>query len=83
MFRVAAIGAEAEVRGFGLAGVLVLPTDDDESARAAWRALPGDVALVILGPGAAAAVDPPLGTGTAPIVAVLPPPVVPPRKLPR
>jgi len=52
--------------------VLVLPAEDDESARAAWRALPADVALVILGPGAAAAVDPPVGTGTAPIVAVIP-----------
>jgi vacuolar-type H+-ATPase subunit F/Vma7 len=72
MGRIAAIGAEAEVRGFGLAGVLVLPAEDDESARAAWRALPADVALVILGPGAAAAVDPPVGTGTAPIVAVIP-----------
>jgi vacuolar-type H+-ATPase subunit F/Vma7 len=72
MGRIAAIGAEAEVRGFGLAGVLVLPAEDDEAARAAWRALPADVALVILGPDAAAAVEPPLGTGTVPIVAVIP-----------
>ena len=66
---VAAIGEEVLVAGFGLAGVRVLPAERPEAVRAAWRDLPGDVALVILTPAAAAALgEPPL----EPLVAVLP-----------
>ena len=55
---VAVIGEEAVVRGFGLAGALVLPAADPAAARAAWSALPADVDVVILTPAAAAALDP-------------------------
>ena len=52
---VAVIGEEAVVRGFGLAGVRVLPAGEAAAVRAAWQGLPGDVALVILTPAAEAA----------------------------
>jgi vacuolar-type H+-ATPase subunit F/Vma7 len=55
---VAVIGEEAVVRGFGLAGALVLPADDPAGTRAAWAALPATVAVVILTPAAAAVLDP-------------------------
>jgi vacuolar-type H+-ATPase subunit F/Vma7 len=54
---VAVIGEEPLVRGFGLAGALVLPAADAPAARAAWAALPDDVAVVILTAAAAAALD--------------------------
>lgn len=72
MGRVAAIGAEPLVRGFGLVGVLVLPAEDDDAARTAWQRLPGDVELVILSPAAAAAIGPPVAVHPGPIVAVIP-----------
>jgi hypothetical protein len=52
---IAAIGEEVLLRGLGLAGVQVLPADQPEAVRAAWRGLPDPVALVILTPAAAAA----------------------------
>ncbi|MFY1670256.1 hypothetical protein ACN27G_09885 [Plantactinospora sp. WMMB334] len=70
---VAVIGAEPLVRGFGLAGAVVLPAGDAERARAAWRQLPADVSVVILTPAAATAVEacrPSPGTGT-PFVVVM------------
>jgi hypothetical protein len=48
MSRVAVIGEEARVRGFLLAGALVFPAEDAAGARAAWRALPPDVAVTVL-----------------------------------
>ncbi len=50
MGRVAAIGESVRVQGLALAGVLVLPGDDAEQARASWSALPTDVDVVILTP---------------------------------
>jgi vacuolar-type H+-ATPase subunit F/Vma7 len=69
--RVAAIGAEVAVQGFGLAGALVLPVDGPEEVRAAWRALPPDVVVVIL-TRAAAAVLPEATSVTLPMTVVLP-----------
>jgi vacuolar-type H+-ATPase subunit F/Vma7 len=57
--RLAVIGEETLVRGFGLAGAVVLPADGPDAVRAAWQGLPGDVAVVILTPAAAAALDRP------------------------
>ena len=48
MTRIAAIGEQERVRAYALAGVLVAAADDAGAARAAWRALPPDVGLVIL-----------------------------------
>ncbi len=45
---VAVIGERERVRAFALAGVQVAAAGDSEQARAAWHALPGEVAVVIL-----------------------------------
>lgn len=58
MARLAAIGEWPRVRGFALAGALVLEADDAASARSAWAALPADVEVVVLTPAAARAVGP-------------------------
>jgi hypothetical protein len=50
---VAAVGASTEVGGFVLAGVTVLPTDDD-GPEAAFARLPPDTELLLLDAGAAA-----------------------------
>lgn len=55
MSRVVAIGAEAELAGYGLAGVELLEATEPERVRRAWAALGGDVGLVLLTPGARAA----------------------------
>lgn len=69
---IAVIGEEALVRGFGLAGAVVLPAGDGDEARAAWRRLPDGTAVVILTAMAATAIgeDRPRAGGT-PFVAVM------------
>lgn len=57
MGRAAAIGSEPLVRGFALAGVLVVPAEDPAGVRRAWAGLPDDVELVVLTRAAAAALD--------------------------
>lgn len=54
MARAAVIGEELLVQGYALAGALVYPAGDRDAASAAWHALPPDVAVAILTPGAAA-----------------------------
>jgi vacuolar-type H+-ATPase subunit F/Vma7 len=70
--RVAALGERLAVQGFGLAGALVLPADDAVAARAAWRALPADVAVVILTRAAAGAVGESALAAAWPLTVVLP-----------
>ncbi|GAB3979435.1 hypothetical protein GCM10029978_074810 [Actinoallomurus acanthiterrae] len=53
MAKIAVIGEEARVIGFGLAGAVVLPAEDPAAVRAAWRSLGEDVAVVVLTPLAA------------------------------
>jgi vacuolar-type H+-ATPase subunit F/Vma7 len=48
MSEIVAIGEGERLRGFALAGVSVAAAADPAGARAAWAALPADVALVIL-----------------------------------
>ena len=48
MARVAAIGEELRVQGYALAGAVVCAADDEAAVLRAWRALPGDVALLVL-----------------------------------
>ncbi len=55
MTGIVAIGEQEQLRGFALAGVEVAVADDPAGARAAWAALPPEVALVILTPAAHAA----------------------------
>ncbi len=73
MGRIAAIGAEAAIRGFQLAGVLLLPAERDEGVRAAWQRLPDDVELVILTAAARRALAPSVGDADRPLLAVIPP----------
>ncbi|MGW4561132.1 hypothetical protein ACWEN3_01595 [Streptomyces sp. NPDC004561] len=75
MGTVAAIGARTDVCGLALAGVEVLVAEGPEAVRAAWRALPDTVGLVILTAeaagalgGAARAPDP-----ARPLTVVMPP----------
>jgi hypothetical protein len=53
--RVAAIGEEARLAGYALAGLELHAAGDDGEARAAWRGLDEEVACVILTPAAHAA----------------------------
>ena len=72
MSRLAVIGTRPAVDGFALAGAMVIEAADAAQARAAWAALPADVAIVVLTPVAAAAVpDPPPRPG-APLRVVMP-----------
>lgn len=71
MTAVVAIGAEPHIRGFAMAGALLLPAENARAVRAAWSSLPEDVALVVL----TAAADEALGdrdqTRSWPLVAVM------------
>jgi hypothetical protein len=69
--RVAALGERLAVQGFGLAGALVLAAEDAAAARAAWRTLPPDMAVVILTRAAADAVGEPALAAAAPLTVVL------------
>jgi len=54
MSRVAVIGEAVRVGGYALAGAVVCPAEDAGQARAAWRSLPPDIAVVVLTARAAA-----------------------------
>lgn len=74
MDEVAAIGVEAVVCGFALAGVHVYPADDAGEVRAAWVQLPPNVGLVVLSSAAAEALgDDDRQAPGAPLTVVLPP----------
>jgi hypothetical protein len=68
------LGAEPRVVGWALAGVLPVPVGTRDEARAAWAALPGDVALVLLTADAAEALAAELADPTSDrLTAVMPP----------
>ena len=48
MSRVVAIGSEAELAGYALAGVEVVSATDPQAVRRAWAGLENDVRLVLL-----------------------------------
>jgi vacuolar-type H+-ATPase subunit F/Vma7 len=54
MARIAVIGEPLCVYGYGLAGAVTCPVSDQAEALSAWRELPGDVAVVVFTPRAAA-----------------------------
>jgi vacuolar-type H+-ATPase subunit F/Vma7 len=54
MSRAAVIGEAVRVEGYALAGAIVYPAEDANQARAAWRSLPPDIAVIILTTRAAA-----------------------------
>lgn len=71
--RIAAIGEEARIAGFALAGAATLVAESPEAARAAWAALGEDVVLVLLTPPAADALGTELTDPASPrLTAVLP-----------
>jgi vacuolar-type H+-ATPase subunit F/Vma7 len=72
MGTVAAIGDEALVGGFALAGVRVFAAQDPDEVVRVWRDLPDTVELVILSRAAAAALGDAARTTVPPLVAVLP-----------
>lgn len=72
MGRVVAIGEEARIMGFALAGVLICPAADADTVRAAWRDLQPDDALVILTPAAAEALGADAIRNRPPLTAVMP-----------
>jgi vacuolar-type H+-ATPase subunit F/Vma7 len=63
MARVAVIGEEMRVQGFGLVGAVVCPATGADAVRAAWQTLADDIAVVLLTPTAASALAD-LSTGT-------------------
>ncbi|MFH8680756.1 hypothetical protein [Streptomyces lydicus] len=70
---IVALGEGARTSGFALAGVLVRPAEEPAGVRAAWRALPGDTALVILTQAAAEALGPEVLDAPLPLTVVMPP----------
>ena len=48
MARAAVIGEAVRTAGFALAGAVVTTAETPEETRAAWSALPGDIAVLIL-----------------------------------
>jgi vacuolar-type H+-ATPase subunit F/Vma7 len=71
MSQIAAIGAETRIRGYALAGVLLLPAETADEVREAWRQLPADVAVVMLTEAAAADLDRPDPPAGPPFLAVM------------
>ncbi|WP_427007703.1 V-type ATP synthase subunit F [Pseudarthrobacter sp. H2] len=69
---IAAIGEEALLDGFRLAGVSVFAGSTDEEILRAWTALPKNTAIVILTPRSARALDPVLADPRSPMTVVLP-----------
>jgi vacuolar-type H+-ATPase subunit F/Vma7 len=72
MSRAAVIGEAVRTAGFALAGAVVATTETAEEARAAWRALPADVAVLVLTPRAAAWLGDALATRPDLLVEVMP-----------
>ena len=72
MADVAVIGSADLVAGFGLAGALVRPAEDATAVVAAWQALPGTVAVVVLSGDAADALGEERVRPGAPLTVVLP-----------
>ncbi|MGZ4472782.1 MAG: hypothetical protein ACXVXE_00405 [Nocardioidaceae bacterium] len=72
MARVAVIGERVLVAGYALGGALVLEAETGPAVRAAWDGLPGDVAVVVLTPGAHRALADRVPADRAPLTVVLP-----------
>ncbi len=53
MGRVAVIGEQLRITGYGLAGAELCPAAGQDEARRAWRGLADDVAVAVLTPAAA------------------------------
>lgn len=69
---IAAIGEQALLDGFRLAGVSVFAGSTNEEILNAWTALPLNTAVVILTPRSAQALEPVLADPHSPMTVVLP-----------
>jgi vacuolar-type H+-ATPase subunit F/Vma7 len=72
MGRIVAIGEEARIMGFALAGVVVCPAADAAAVRDAWQDLQPDDALVILTPAAADTLGDDVARTRPPLTVVMP-----------
>jgi vacuolar-type H+-ATPase subunit F/Vma7 len=72
MGTVAVIGEETAVRGYALAGAVVVPAEDEAAVRDAWAALDHDVDVVVLTARAAAALGPAREAALWPLTVVMP-----------
>jgi vacuolar-type H+-ATPase subunit F/Vma7 len=72
MARAAVIGETVRTAGFALAGAVVTTAETPEETLAAWRALPGDIAVLILSPRAASWLSDALSTRRDLLVVVMP-----------
>jgi len=74
MSEIAVIGEQPVVAGFALAGARVYPAHGSAQVQAVWQALPETVAIVILTPAAAEALDQlPPSRHRGPLTVVMPP----------
>ncbi len=71
MSRAAVIGEAVRTEGFSLAGAMVFTAEDAGQARAAWRELPADVAVVVLTATAAAWLGDALSARPGMLIAVM------------
>jgi vacuolar-type H+-ATPase subunit F/Vma7 len=69
---VAALGEQALLAGFQLAGAELYAAETEEDVRRAWALLPRTVGVVILTPRAAGALGPALSDPAGPMTVVLP-----------
>ena len=69
---VAALGEQALLQGFRLAGAGLFAAETDDDVRAAWAAMPGNATVVILTPRAAGALGAVLTDPQSPMTVVLP-----------
>ena len=69
---VAALGEQALLEGFRLAGACIFAAETDDDVRRAWAELPGNAAVVILTPRAAAALGAAMADSRSPLTVVLP-----------
>lgn len=69
---IAAIGEQALLDGFRLAGVSVFAGSTDEEILNAWTALPQDTAIVLLTPRSAQVLEQVLADPRSPMTVVLP-----------
>jgi len=69
---VAALGEQALLEGFTLAGASLYAAETDDEVRQAWAALPERTGIVILTPRAANALGSAISAPHSPLTAVLP-----------
>jgi vacuolar-type H+-ATPase subunit F/Vma7 len=70
--RIAAVGEQTAVAGYGLAGAVVVIAEDAAQAVAAWRALPSDITVAIVTERVAHALQASAAADEGPMMVVIP-----------